>query len=431
MREKLLAVLVIACVFATHAAAADNNEPPKGFTALFNGKNLDDWKGGSTADPRKISAEQQAKWDAEIPNHWRVENGEIVNDGHEPHLVTKGDYGDFELWVDWKLSPKGDSGIYLRGAPQVQLWDPGNVEAHKHGSDKGSGGLWNNQTHERFPPVVADKPIGEWNRMHIRMIGERVTVVLNDKKVVDDVVLENYYDRAAPMLKRGPIHLQTHGSETRFRNVFIREIPAEEANEALSKVDGGDEGFKPLLDGKDFTGWIGNVEDYELVDGELRAKPGVAGNLVTEDEYDNFVVRMEFKLPPAGNSGLAIRTPRAEGDPSTEGLEIQVLDDAKEHYPDLHDYQSHGSVYGLGPAHRGYLRPVGEWNFQETVVDGDHVQVFLNGFKINDANLAEARKKPVYGGAHPGAARKSGHFGFSGHNDAVAFRKIRIKPLAK
>jgi hypothetical protein len=431
MREKLLAVLVVACVVATHATAAENNEPPKGFTALFNGKDLDGWKGGSTADPRKISAEQQAKWDAEIPNHWRVENGEIVNDGHEPHLVTKGDYGDFELWVDWKLSPKGDSGIYLRGAPQVQLWDPGNVEAHKHGSDKGSGGLWNNQTHERFPPEVADKPIGEWNRMYIRMVGERVTVVLNDKKVVDDVVLENYYDRAAPMIKRGPIHLQTHGSETRFRNVFIREIPAEEANEALSKLDGGDEGFKPLLDGKDFTGWIGNIEDYDLVDGELRAKPGVAGNLVTEDEYDNFVVRMEFKLPPAGNSGLAIRTPQAEGNPSTDGLEIQVLDDAKEHYPDLHDYQAHGSVYGLGPAHRGYLRPVGAWNYQETVIDGDHVQVFLNGFKINDVDLAEVRKKPLDGGKHPGAERKSGHFGFSGHNDPVAFRKIRIKRLGK
>jgi hypothetical protein len=184
------------------------------------------------------------------------------------------------------------------------------------------------------------------------------------------------------------------------------------------------------LDGGDFTGWIGATDGYELVDGEFRAKSGVSGNLLTEDKYDNFVVRMEFKLPPGGNNGLAIRTPGVEGDPSVDGMEIQVLDDAPEHYPDLQPYQAHGSVYGLVPAHRGYLRPVGEWNYQETIVDGDHVEVRLNGFKITDANLAEARKAPIDGKSHPGAARKSGHFGFSGHRDPVAFREIRIKRLA-
>src|SRR5687767_4734388 len=223
-----VALAIVLCLIARLSLAEETNEPPEGFTALFNGKDLDGWKGGSTADPRKITPEQQAKWDADIPEHWRVENGELVNDGHEPHLVTNKDYGDFELWVDWKLSPKGDSGVYLRGCPQVQMWDPGNKEDHKHGSDKGSGALWNNQKHERFPSELADKPVGDWNRMHIRMIGEHVTVVLNDKTVVDNVVMENYYDRAAPVIQRGPVHLQTHGSETRFRNVFIREIPADE-----------------------------------------------------------------------------------------------------------------------------------------------------------------------------------------------------------
>ena len=430
--------LVCCSVFAlfslfAHAPAAraeEGNQPPKGFTALFNGEDLSGWKGGSTVDPRKITPEQQAKWDADIPNHWRVENGEIVNDGHEPHLVTAKDYGDFELWVDWKLSPKGDSGVYLRGCPQVQLWDPTNVDAHQHGSDKGSGGLWTNQKHARFPTEVADKPIGEWNRMHIKMIGERVTVVLNDKQVVDNVVLENYYDRKIPVFKKGPIHLQTHGSETRFRNLFIREIPADEATQTILKSSGDETGFEPLLKGEDLEGWIGATDSYEVVDGELRAKSGAHGSLLTEAEYDNFIVRMEFKLPPGGNNGLAIRTPKDGADPSVQGMEIQVLDDSPEHYPDLQPYQAHGSVYGLAPAARGYLRPVGEWNYQETIVDGDHIQVIVNGFKVNDANLAEVREKPIDGHSHPGAARKSGHFGFSGHNDPVHFRQLRIKRLS-
>lgn len=429
MRQTLTALLLIVSPFACIAAAEEANQPPKGFVALFNGENLEGWKGGSTVDPTKVSPEQQAAWDAAVPQHWRVENGEIVNDGHEPHLVTKDDFGDFELWVDWKLSPKGDSGVYLRGYPQVQLWDPGNKDAHKHGSDKGSGALWNNQKHEKFPTEVADAPVGQWNRMHVRMIGERVTVVLNDKKVVDDVVMENYYDRAAPLHKRGPIHLQTHGSETRFRNLFIREIPAEEANKLLSQMDGGDADFEPLLAGGDFRGWTGAIDSYELVDGELRAKAGAHGNLLTEDDFDDFIVRLEFRLPAGGNNGLAIRVPGADGDPSVDGLEIQVLDDAPEHYPDLRPYQAHGSVYGLVPARRGYLRPIGEWNYQETIVDGDRVIVRLNGVTITDADLAAARQQPLDGHEHPGAARQTGRFGFASHSDPVAFRNIRVKRL--
>jgi hypothetical protein len=177
---RILTAVVLVGLVPALISAEEVNEPPQGFTALFNGQNLDGWKGGSTADPRKITPEQQAKWDTDVPKHWRAEDGELINDGHEPHLVTAQDYGDFELWVDWKLSPKGDSGVYLRGVPQVQLWDPGNKEAHKHGSDKGSGALWNNKQNGKFPTEVADKPIGQWNRMYIRMVGPYVTVVLND-----------------------------------------------------------------------------------------------------------------------------------------------------------------------------------------------------------------------------------------------------------
>jgi hypothetical protein len=127
-----LSLLCLALSAFVSVASGEENVPPKGFTALFDGKDLKGWKGGSTADPRKITPEQQAAWDKEVPEHWKVEDGQLVSDGHGPHLVTDKDYGDFELWVDWKLSPKGDSGIYIRDTPQVQLWDPTNEEAHQH-----------------------------------------------------------------------------------------------------------------------------------------------------------------------------------------------------------------------------------------------------------------------------------------------------------
>jgi Domain of Unknown Function (DUF1080) len=421
---------------STLLCAQDNNQPPEGFTALFNGRDFVDWTGGATRDPREVEAlppaqraEHDAKMKQQLNRHWRVEDGMLVSDGEEPYLATTRDFGDFELWVDWMIGPKGDSGIYLRGVPQVQIWDPTNEEGRRNGSDKGSGALWNNQKHERFPPEVADRPIGEWNRMFIRMVGPYVTVRLNDKLVVDTVVMENYYDRAIPVFMRGPIYLQTHGAETRFRNVFVRELPHEESIQALSEIRGGEVGFQPVFNGKDLSGWIGAVDDYEVVDGTLRCKAGQGGNLLTDEEFDNFIVRFEFKLPPGGNNGLVIRAPNEKGDLAYNGMELQILDNKAEQYAELHDYQYHGSLYGLAPATRGYLRPAGEWNYQEVVVEGDRIEVHLNGFEILNVNVAEARKKPLDGKEHPGASRTSGHIGFAGHNEPVAFRKIRIKSL--
>jgi hypothetical protein len=429
MFAKLKCVVVALGMLVSMAGAQDLAQPPEGFAALFDGESLAGWKGGSTADPRRITPGQQRNWNAQLSRHWRVEGGELVNDGSEPHLVTDRDFGDFELRIDWKLAPRGDSGVYLRGCPQVQLWDPANAAERQNGADKGSGGLWNNERHERFPAELADKPTGQWNRMYVRMVGEYVKVALNDKTVVDNVVLENYYDRKIPVFSRGPIHLQTHGSETRFRNIFIREIPPDEAPALLAEIGGGDDGFTSLFNGRDLAGWIGAADSYEVVDGAIRCKAGQGGNLLTDRQYENFVVRLEFKLPPGGNNGLAIRTPSPDVDAAYEGVELQVLDDSAPQYADLHDYQFHGSAYGLASAHRGYQRPAGEWNYQEVTVYGDRVEVRLNGTKILDMNLAEIGKSPRDGREHPGAARRSGHFGFCGHNDPVAFRNIRIKRL--
>jgi hypothetical protein len=435
-----LSAFLFAAFFAhvihSTSLAQEDNKPPKGFTALFNGRDIDEWTGGATRDPREVAAlaadkraEHDEKMKKEIKEHWHVDKGELVSDGKDPYLATTKDYGDFEMWVDWKIGKNGDSGIYLRGTPQVQIWDPSNKEMKRNGADKGSGGLWNNKKNKKDPLVLADNPVGEWNRMYIRMVGPYVTVKLNDKLVVDNVIFENYYDPKIPIFARGPIYLQTHGSETRFRNVFVRELPAEESNRILAEIKGDQAEFKPIFNGRDLAGWMGATDSYAAVNGELHCKPGKGRVLLTDDTYDNFVVRFEFKLPPDGNNGLAIRSPADVGDAAYEAMEVQILDDTSPMYKGLHDYQFCGSLYGLAPARPGFLRPVGEWNHQEVSVKGDRIIVNLNGFEILNVDVAKAREKPIDGKDHPGAARTSGHLGFCGHQDPVAFRNIRIKRL--
>jgi hypothetical protein len=428
----------MASLASTPASAQDDNKPPKGYKALFNGKDFDEWTGGITEDPKKIAAlsdEDRAARDKKmkegIHKHWVVKDGVLESDG-DPNffLATPRDYGDFEMWVDWKINKDGDSGIYLRGVPQVQIWDPDDKAVAKLGAPKGSGGLWNNKTHERFPSEKADKPVGEWNRMYIRMVGPYVTVKLNGKKVTDNVVLENYYDPKSPVPMTGPIFLQTHTTKLYFRNVFVREIPPKRANKILDEIGGKSAEFKPIFNGKDLAGWTGATKTYEVVDGNLVAKQGTHGNMFTDDSYDNFAVRFEFKLPPGGNNGLGLRSPVTDKDVAYEGMESQILDHTDPKYKDLHPYQTHGSLYGLAPAMKGYLRPVGQWNFEELTINGDEIKVDLNGYEILNANIAEARKAPLDGKKHPGATRTEGHFGLLGHQDPVAFKNLRIKRLA-
>ncbi|MBZ0257850.1 DUF1080 domain-containing protein, partial [bacterium] len=200
-----------------------DNTPPDGFEALFNGRDLTNWK-GLVANPVKRAemsdtelAEAQQKANQRIKQHWNVVDGVIVFDGKGQSLCTEKDYGDFEMYVDWKIKEKGDSGIYLRGSPQVQIWDTKNF-------NMGSGGLYNNQKNPSKPLVNADYPIGEWNSFHIIMVGERVTVYLNGELVVDNTVLENYWERDKPIYPTGQIELQNHGNTLYFKNIYIREL---------------------------------------------------------------------------------------------------------------------------------------------------------------------------------------------------------------
>jgi hypothetical protein len=232
MKLALLPVLI--ALIAAPLAAEDKplNTPPEGFTALFNGKDLTGWQGlvSNVRDRKKISPEELAKKQEEADKvareHWQVEDGVLVYSGKgKMSLSTVKEYGNFELYCDWKIKEHGDSGIYLRGTPQVQIWDPKDPNQLKNGCDKGSGSLWNNQKNPKFPNVVADNPIGEWNTFHIKMVGEKVTIHLNGKLVVDNVTLENYWERDKPVYAKGPIELQDHGNTLYFRNIYVKELP--------------------------------------------------------------------------------------------------------------------------------------------------------------------------------------------------------------
>lgn len=227
----------------------NDNTPPEGFVALFNGKDLKGWKGlahKNALERRALTGEAlkeaQAAADENMREHWSVADGAITYDGKGMSLCTAKDYGDFEMYVDWKIPPGADSGIYLRGTPQVQIWDPWDprtkekpipetpedwVTAYKNGRNLGSGGLWNNRRSRNTPLVLADNKPGEWNTFLIRMVGEKVSIWLNGKLIVDRTVLESFWDKTGEsrVFREDQIELQHHGSELFFKNLYIRELP--------------------------------------------------------------------------------------------------------------------------------------------------------------------------------------------------------------
>lgn len=222
--------LVLFCFTLVSAQDRPLNVPPEGFEALFNGKDLTNWKGlvGNPKTRAAMSKEQlaeaQAKADEQMKAHWKVIDGILIYDGKGQNLCTAKDYGDFELWIDWKIEKNGDSGLYVRGCPQIQMWDPDNEKEFKNGGDKGSGAFWNNQKNPRFPLVKADNPAGEWNTFYVKMVGDKCTVKLNGKLVTDNVTVENFWERDKPLYPAGSIELQHHGNTLYFRNIFVREL---------------------------------------------------------------------------------------------------------------------------------------------------------------------------------------------------------------
>lgn len=404
-----------------------------GFTPLFNGTDLTGWK-GLVGNPKTRAAmspeeltEAQKTADESMRAHWQVEDGALVFDGKGQSLCTDKDYADFEMMVDWKILEGGDSGIYLRGSPQIQIWDTEHVPYFRHGAENGSGALWNNKKNPRFPQVKADRPVGHWNSMLIRMVGEYVTVKLNGHVVTDHVVMENLWEPNRPIYRSGQIELQNHGNQLWFRNLYIREIGADEANNILRARQEQAVASTSIFNGTDLAGWKGDVDGYEVKEGAIYCKQDQGGNLLTEQQYANYISRLEFQVPPAGNNGLILRY-TGEGSPHVNGMELQVLDNEDERYAKLDPRQYHGSVYGVFPAHRGYLREPGEWNTQQVMLNGNRIHVELNGFTILDADLGSATESKD-GELYPGIKNKTGYFGFAGHRDPVGFRNISMVEL--
>ncbi|MEY4168379.1 MAG: 3-keto-disaccharide hydrolase [Blastocatellia bacterium] len=199
----------------------------------------------------------------------------------------------------------------------------------------------------------------------------------------------------------------------------------------LGQSSAAEAGFVPLFDGKSLDGWQlvrGRGPGYVVKDGVLVCPLEGGGNLLTKNEYSNFIFRFEFKTEPGGNNGIGIRTPLS-GDAAYVGMEVQILDDGHEKYKGkIRSEQHHGSIYLVAPARTGFLKPAGEWNSEEIMADGSHIRVTLNGVVILDFDLSLVKEKEVIE-KHPGIRNEKGYIGFLGHGSLVEFRNIRIKTL--
>jgi HEAT repeat protein len=392
------------------------NSPAEGFRALFNGRDLEGWKGlveNPVVRSRMTAAQltaAQAEADSIMRAHWSIVDGVLQFDGKGESLCTAEEFADVELMVDWKIEKGGDSGIYLRGSPQVQIWDPAQWP-------EGSGGLYNNQKNPSKPLQCADNPVGEWNTFRIRMVDDKVTVYLNGILVVDSVALENYWDRSIPIFPAGQIELQSHNSPLAFRNISVREIPRR------MPLSSG-----KLFNGIDLRGWtvIGGKQDAWGVSGEVLYTTGEGGGwLSTDRTYDNFQLDLDFRLPDGGNSGVFLRAPH-EGDPAYTGMEIQVLDDYAPEYAALQPWQYCGSLYGVVAASKRVSRKANEWQHYRIVACGPRVRVMLNGETIVDADLIRHMDKES---THPGLKRRSGYIGLQSHTRKVEYRNITLTEL--
>jgi hypothetical protein len=290
--------------------------------------------------------------------------------------------GDFELLAEARSPTGGKLEVTLRGSP--------------------------------LPGLLVKA--GAWHHLRVVAVGSRVSAWVDGKAVRRHEPLGLLPPSGAVILGRG----------SEWRNARIRTLPISEANQILRA--NGPEGYRRIFNGKDFTGWAGPLDQYEVVDGAIFCKPKKGGNIFTREEFGDFSVRLEYRLPRGGNNGLAIRYP-GKGQPSQVAMcEVQILDDTAPIYSKLDPRQYNGSVYGMIPARRGHLRPVGEWNFLEVTVKGHLIEVELNGSIIVKGDVSTV-KELMGGKPHPGRLRLRGHFGFCGHSDPVAFREIEARTL--
>lgn len=370
-------------------------KPPEGFTSWFNGRNLRGWTRCTNTDTSVSST---------------VETGALLLAGGGDPVCTEQSFGDFELLVDWKIQPGGRGSVLLRGVTEVEICDPDICP-------EGSGALSIGEPGSRKRVPVADRPVGEWNTFRIVMIGERITVYLNEVPVVVDAAYEDTTGPDNRVPSTGPVGLHARTGSVLFRNIFLKEIAR--PRELFSGN---------LFNGSDLTGWQqigGKTGSWKTEDGILFTKGGGGGWLSTTAEYSNFLLELDFKLPPEGNSGVFLRAPH-EGDPAYTGMEIQILDDYADKYAHLKAWQYTGSIYGVKAPSETASRKNGEWQHMAVLCSGPRIAVTLNGERVVDASLVDHMDKER---THPGLKRRKGYIGLQNHNTRVEYKNIRITEL--
>jgi len=389
-----------------------NRPDANGFISLFNGNDLTGWKRHENLPGHGLAGK------------WFVEDGAIVGMQEPPgkggFLTTIRQFENFELRLKTKIDWPFDSGVFLRTGPDGK--------SHQVTLDYRPGGQigmiylpWTQGAVQECPDGIKCWNKDGWNDLRIFCAGQPplIQVWLNGKLITN---FQHTAKTAAGTPQTGGVSLQVHpGGEgyekakARFKDIRIRPLPHIEP------------GFVPLFNGIDLTGWVGDTKGYTVENGLLVCR---GANLYTQGQFADFDLRFEFQLTPGANNGLGIRTP-LEGDPAYVGMELQILDNTAEVYKNLRPYQYHGSIYGVVPAKRGALKPVGQWNTQRIIANGPQITVVLNGRTIVDADIS-----PYIEGEtpdhrpHPGLSRKAGHIGFLGHGSLVRFRNIRVKKLA-
>ena len=376
----------------------------------------------------KALAKAQTEARAAMAKNWTAENGVLTGAADGGAIGSAKNYENFELILDWKTEGEAEMGI--RSIPQIAL------------GGKNSGALTGNMLHDNAAPKAAANGPQEWNTMQVKVVSDRVTIVLNGVTTAENVILENACNREIPAYAEGQILLIAGNAPLNVREMYIRELPATPHFE-LSEEEAAD-GFEVLFDGTSMHKWTGNTTNYVPVDGTIyvTAQYGGSGNLYTKKEYGDFVLRFEFAFDREGvNNGVGIRTPMGV-DAAYHGMEIQVLDHDAPIYKNLRVYQQHGSVYGIIPAKRVKFPPLGTWNVEEIRAVGDRITVTVNGEVILDGDIRQAcqghnvapdggKNNPytVDHKNHPGLFNASGHIGLLGHGAGIKFRNIRIKEL--
>ncbi|MEM7233496.1 MAG: DUF1080 domain-containing protein [Planctomycetota bacterium] len=425
---RTFAVAFCAASLFCSVSIAEHNVAPSGFVSLFNGKDLSGWRGNfGHGTPRKVlamdskkRAAEQKKADESLRANWKVENGEIVNPlGKGAYLETDRNYADFELLMDWKIGKGADSGIYLRGTPQVQIWDP--VNGIKQ-AKVGSGGLYNNKRGPSKPLVKADKPVGEWNKFRILLIGDICSIWLNDQLVVNEVALENYWDRSQPLWTSAPIQIQTHDGELRFRNIFIREISRKPPESGVLDRHG-----KPV--GEDWRQMFTDAKTFRHEKKYWALKDGVLTGTFTGDpkhhhcytdaEFDDFELHAMVKMSgERANSGIVIR-----GKPTNfDNMPGYQIDMGKGYWGCLWEERRDGMVDKFPEEKANALVKKDGWNHYYVIARGHSIQAWLNG--VQTINVE-----------HPRGIRK-GALGFqlahgNNRNFVASFKDVYIRPLRK